>query len=166
MAGGCCTQATGREHREGDSRKGYSAMSDASIANPATLGVPMPDHPANAVMHPLERQLVQAHVALAEADTPYPTPQEFASDVKYAARVAVNLLDEGRSLDAVLRARDAVAYAGYGADYKCQPARVQNRINHLVRIAIDTYLMQMQGISEPLSASQRLALQPEKGGKE
>ena len=143
-------------------------MSDASIANPATLGVPMPDHPANEVMHPLECQLVHAHRTLGQlsvSDLPYTATHEFASDVKYAARVAVNLLSEERSLDAILRARDAVAYAAYGADYKCQPGNVQNRINQIVKIAIETYLMQMQGISEPLSPSQRLALQPEKASK-
>jgi hypothetical protein len=64
--------------------------------------------------------------------------------------------------DALLRARDALAYAAYGADYTCQAPRIQARINQQVQITWDAIRVHLQGISEPLRPSERLALRPER----
>lgn len=128
---------------------------------------PMPEKTRQELMQPLERQLAATRLAIGQAEPDLFVDQlapAYMADVRYAARVAVNLLDKHRVQDAILRARDQVAYAAYGSDYSCQPPRVQMRINHIVQHSWDALRTHLQGISEPLRPSQRLALQPEKQG--
>ena len=142
-------------------------MLNTIVTDPEILRL-MPQHFREATMQPLEQILARTQLQLASEDPPLFTDKlagAFAADVKYAARVAVNLLEKERTADAILRARDQVAYAAYGADYATQPVRIQARINQLVAVACGAFLVHLQGISEPLRPAQRLALQPEKRQK-
>lgn len=63
---------------------------------------------------------------------------------------------------AALRAREALATAGFGADYSHLPALSQARINGHVRTVIQAYEIALQGISSPLAPNRSADLSPER----
>ena len=90
----------------------------------------------------------------------WPNPQ--LAELRYQTTGLIRRFDKEQRRLAELRAREAVASSGFGGDYSVLQAGSQNRINQIVRQAIQSYEMHLQGISSPLASSRAAELSPER----
>jgi hypothetical protein len=149
-------------------REGDTLMPETSVAKSNLRLLTPPyirqlQHSANAMLK-LEKQLAATTQAvLGETPVSYPEnfPQRQRSAIRFTSRFAVNALQPDMVKDGELRGREAVAQAVFQKDYPTLNSKQQQAINIAVAqawLAMRTYL---EGISEPVPASRRQALQPE-----
>ena len=104
----------------------------------------------------LAREILTTREALRDGIPHVFTVDDHAVEARYAARLALALLEPDRTLQATMRAREAISAYLWRRDYATLPSFEQRQVNRAAEEATQAYIWTLVGIvSELLPGSSR-----------